>query len=103
MPTYIDCVDHPLERLELYDLLKKIKRRISFVGMGEQCNRGCSGPTNDGNQENADQDCASDAVHHQINCEDASSIHERGTHEAAELETHPPTKTPSHIVGLCRT
>lgn len=61
----IDGTTDELERTPGDDLLEEVEGFVAGVGMGESSDRGRTGPGDDGGEEDADEDGALDAVHHQ--------------------------------------
>ena len=51
--------------MKCHDFLKEGKRRVSLVRVWERGERSSAGPGDDGRQEDANQDCALDTVHHE--------------------------------------
>ena len=76
------------DRVEGHHLLKKVEARIAGWCMREVRNGAISWPGNDGDEEDAGDDCALDPVHHEEGCEYAAA-------EDAE-----PESWVSHLAGL---
>ena len=61
----IDSVPNVLDGVECHDFLKEGKRRVTRVGVWEGGDRRSARPGDNGRQEDTDQDCAPDTIHHE--------------------------------------
>ena len=70
----VHSVPNAVDGPKRHDFLEERKRLVARVGVWERGERSSAGPGDDGRQEDTDQDCALDTVHHEEDCQKAERV-----------------------------